>query len=385
MSKRAGFTRRFIQSQRNFTYQQDGIGSPSFGVFNDYHGSSNRQHGSREAYRYNASIPRPLQIGHFLPPPHLVPPNRRERFDLVNLTFPNKVYVCVDKETKKYAIGYDATNKRITTNVIVKPVNLHDKSQWICSDAGAGILNFFYSLNCFIHIEIERDSELGMIPVMRSDVWQNAFFTFGDNGEIFVDFNKGGRDAGGDKYCLAFRKDQLSYNNNLKTVSELASEWNKEYKYFDSSSVQTYDPDGNKKEGFISRCWNWLKEDFIERMDGTGEEDDSGAENGEPSEGGEQKEDVCYLELVNYNTIDKEAYNCTWAFQEVWDIRTATNIALETKQISDLEEIDKIALENKELAYEKLKSMYEAEKALWNHEKAEYDSHLMTRYYAMDG
>lgn len=294
------------------------------------------------------------------------------------------------RKPKKYAIGYDATNKRITTNVIVKPVNLHDKSQWICSDAGAGILNFFYSLNCFIHIEIERDPELGMIPVMRSDVWQNAFFTFGDNGEIFVDFNKGGKDAGGDKYCLAFRKDQLSYSDNLKTVSELASEWNKEYKYFDSSSVQTYDPDGNKKEGFISRCWNWLKEDFIERMDGEpsegGEEAGSGAESGEPSgEGaGEQKEDVCYLELVNYNTIDKEAYNCTWAFQEVWDIRTATNIALETKQINDLEEIDKIALENKELAYEKLKSMYEAEKALWTHEKAEYDSHLMTRYYTMD-
>ena len=394
MSKRAGFTRRFIQSQRNFSYQTDGINSSSFGVFNDYHnvsrgGKKVNKPLIRESYN-SRSIPRPLRGGYFIPPPQLVPQNRKEAFDLVNLTFPNKVYVCVDKDTKKYAIGYDPKNKSISSPVIVKPVNLHDKSQWICSDAGAGILNFFYSLSCFIHIEIERSEEYGnIIPVMRSDIWQNAFFNFGDNGEIFVDFNKGGKSAGGDRYCLAYRKDQLSYSNDLKTVSELASEWNKEYKYFDSSSVQNYDPDGNKKESFISKCWRWLKEDFVERMDG--EEGEGDHNEPEPETPPTDKPAVnpsssesCFLELVNYSTIDKEAYNYTWAFQEVWDIRTATNIALETKQISDLEEIDKLALENKELAYQKLKSMYEADKALWEHEKSEYDSHFMTKYYTMD-
>ena len=371
MSKRAGFTRRFIQSQHNFAYGSDGVGTSSFGIFNDYH--KPRRPGNNFSF---VRVPRPITGGHFLPPPRLFSPLRRETFDLVHLTFPNKVYVCVDKESKKYALGYDAKDKTHATPVIVKPVNLYDKSQWICSDAGAGILNFFYSLSCFIHIEIERDeSKGGIIPVMRSDIWQNAFFKFGENGEIFVDFSKGGKETTGDRYCLAFKKDQLSYSNQLKTVSELASEWNKEYKYFDPNSVKTYDDDGNKKESFISRCWNWLKEDFVEHMDETNETTEKASSS---------EADICYLELVNYDTMNKNEYSYTWAFQEVWDIRTATNIALETKQITDLEEIDKLALENKELAYQKLKSMYEAEKELWTREKSDYDSHFMTKYYAME-
>ena len=326
MSKRLGFKPRFINSQLRYHNTVDGIGTGTFGTFANY--------------RTRTSVP-------YL----------RENFDLVNKTFPNKVYVCVDKETKKYAMGYDPKDKSAIAPAIVKPVNLNDKSEWMTSDAGAGILNFFYSLKSFIHIELEKDdSRGGIIPVMRSDSWQNAFFDFGDNGEIIVNFSKGGKQSDDDRYCLAFKKEGLSYSG--ESVDVLAQKWNDDYKYFDSSSVSNYDPDENKKEGFVSKCWRAVKETFMERAD-----------------------DTAYLELVKLDGIDKNKYSYTWMFQEVWDMRTATNIALETKQITDLESIDKEALNNKEQAYEMLRNQYLIERQHWEQEKAEYDSHFMTRFY----
>ena len=324
MSKRLGFKPRFINSQPRYHNTIDGIGTGTFGTFANYRTISSS-------------------------------PAMRENFDLVNKTFSNKVYVCVDKETRKYAIGYDPKDKSTKAPVIVKPINLEDKSEWMTIDAGVGILNFFYSLKSYIHIELEKDEEHdGIIPVMRSDVWQNAFFDFGNNGEIIVNFLKSGK-QNDDRYCLAFRKDGLSYSG--ESVETLAQKWNNDYKYFDSSNVN-YDDDGNKKEGFMNKCWNFVKEKFVERAD-----------------------DTTYLELVKLDGIDKNKYSYTWAFQEVWDMRTATNIALETKQIMDLESIDKEALNNKEQAYDILRTQYLAEKQHWDQEKAEYDSHFMTRFY----
>ena len=358
MSKRLGFKPRYINTQHNYHISNDKYGTGTFGTLNNYKSVNKRQN--------------------------------VEGFDLVNKTFSNKVYVCVDKDTKKYAISFDDKDSSYISPVIVKPVNLHDKSQWITSDAGAGVLNFFYSLKNYLHIELERNKELGnIIPIMRSDLWENAFFKFGDDNEIIVDFNKGGKDARGTQYCLAFKKEGLDYEN--EPVDTLAVKWNDEYKFFDSASVQNYDPSGNKindtsaeaedkpkeTESFISRMFNYvwepIRESFFvkERMEG--EETKTSAP--------KNKSGYPYLQLVELDNIDEKVWSYRWIFQEVWDMRTATNIALETRQINDLEEIDKEAITNKQSAYDKLKFKYEQEKQFWETEKAEYDAHFMTKFY----
>ena len=405
MSKRLGFTRRFINKQPNYRVQSDGISTGGFGTVESYkYISHNRPNLLTDYSGYDGYDGR-NERERFIPLHRQVSPRNYESFDLVNQTFPNKVYVCVDKGSKKYAIAYNAKDESTTSPVIVKPVNLHDKSEWITSDAGAGILNFFYSLKSFIHIDVNYDeSKGGIIPVMRSDIWQNAFFEFGTDGSIILKSSKDGV-----KYCLAFKKAALSYSNDLPTVSELADKWNKEYRYFDASSVSKWNSDGNpidaaeesnddnnenkyeeeeQKESFISKAWKWVKESFTERMDVDVDADEEEEENDEkltaPNIVKPQIEglnDVCYLELVKYDNIDGNVYSYQWEFQEVWDIRTATNIALETKQIEDLKEIDKIALQNKEQAYNQMKAKYEAEKAYWDQEKAVYDSHFMTKFY----
>ena len=372
MSKRLGFKPRYIRSQQSYKLSNDNYGSGTFGTLNNYRTVQHKQ---------------------------------REGFDLVNKTFSNKVYVCVDKDTKKYAMSFDDTDASYISPVIVKPVNLHDKSQWITSDAGAGVLNFFYSLKNYLHIELERNKELGdIIPIMRSDLWENAFFKFGDDNEIIVDFNKGGKSAKGSQYCLAFRKEGLDYSG--EPVDTLATKWNDEYKFFDPSTVKNYDDSGNKttptptqpepttpepteqppatptNESFISRMFNYvwkpIQESFFvkETM-----EPETPAAPTQATPAKVNKSGFRYLELVELDNIDESVWSYKWVFQEVWDMRTATNIALETKQINDLEEIDKEALDNIHSAYDKLKYKYEQEKQFWANEKADYDSHFMTKFY----
>jgi len=210
---------------------------------------------------------------------------------------------------------------------------------------------------------------------MRSDIWENAFFKFGDDNEIIVDFNKGGKETRGSQYCLAFRKEGLDYSG--ESVDTLAVKWNNEYKYFDSSKVKSFDASGNKietstSESFVSRMFNYIwkpiRESFFvkERME---------------DEAPKNKSGFTYLELVELDNIDENIWSYKWVFQEVWDMRTATNIALETKQITDLEAIDEEALTNQKSAYDKLKYKYEQEKQFWDEEKADYDSHFMTKFY----
>ena len=371
MSKRLGFKPSFIRSQPNYQLRADGINTGTFGTFANYSGHS-----------------------------------RREGFDLVNKTFSNKVYVCVDKATKKYAISFDANDKSYTAPAIIKPVDLHDKSQWITSDAGAGVLNFFYSLKNYIHIELKENKQLGIVPIMRSDLWENAFFKFGDDNEIIVDFNKGGKSSDEFQYCLAFKKTGLPYDN--ESVDSLAVKWNQEYKYFDASTISKYDPNGTKvggdepkKEGesFIARAFNYLwkpirESFFVKEAMGEDEEPADSADGpdttdivtdtskADPTKPAPKNDSgYTYLELVKLQGINKELYSYQWIFQEVWDIRTATNIALETKQIEDLQAIDQEALTNKEKAYQTLKDKYTQEKAQWEQEKADYDAHFMTKFY----
>lgn len=366
MSKRLGFKPRYIRSQQKYSLNTNNFSNGTF-----------RRH--------------------------------NERFDLVNKTFPQKIYVCVDKETKKYAMAYDDKDKTNTSPVIIKPVDLSDKSQWMTSDAGAGILNFFYSLKNYIYVEVERNEELGgIIPIMRSDKWKNSYFKFGDNNEIIVDFNKGGKDSNGVQYCLAFRKTGIKYNG-LKDVNTLASRWSNDHKAYDPSFVKSYDASGNKlndaatNESFISKAfrtiWKPIHETFFikERMSEETNEDPQGDDSDVPQADVDdvpQEEDdevveeakkntsgLPYLELVQLEDIDPDVWSYQWMFQEVWDVRTSTNLALENKQIEDLESIDQLALKNKQLAYDTLKTMYEEDKQIWDEEKAAYDSHFMTKFY----
>ena len=146
MSKRLGFKPRFINSQAGYRYQQDGIGLGTFGVFNNYNkinregfflgdfsvndttqtnprsgllfGNATVNESTQQTNPRNGGFVKNLNMDirpqhdntnggfvknlnmnfstsreRFIPLRRSLSPQTVEKFDLVNLTFPNKVYV----------------------------------------------------------------------------------------------------------------------------------------------------------------------------------------------------------------------------------------------------------------------------------------------------
>lgn len=286
--KRLGFKPSVIRNQRNFHLTNDNINTGSFGTFNSYNKVS-RSSG-----------------------------NHKEAFDLVNQTQTNKVYVCVDRATQKFAIGYDDSDSSFEAPVLVKPLDINDRSQWLMANSDSGIMTFFYTSANHFRIDFEKDNELGIIPIKRSDKFKNAIFTFGNNGEIFV---KLANSSDPTLWCLAFKKGDLE---GASTQPEKQfSDWDQRYQYYKDESSAEY-----KKEGFLSSLWNAVNPFASTHKEGF----DIAKE--------------ARLELVNYEKMDRNVYSYQWIWYTVWDVRTATNLALETEQIKDLQGIDKEAIDN---------------------------------------
>ena len=327
MNKRTGFTSNYIRNQRlyqeHFTPHYIAMGTSSRAMLPGALGTVNNNYDNN--YNYRRSQMR-----------------AKEGFDMVFQTQSNKVYVLVDEDTMKTAIGYDESDKSYTAPVIMKAVDLNDKTQWVTSNSDAGIINFYYSAMNYFNIEIANDKSLGdIIPVRRSDRFKNAFFKFSDADHSII-FKPGCEETDA-QYCLAFKKEKAPSAQKDAKVQQ--TEWSDKYKYYDEESVKG--ADAPKTESFS--LWNRLMGRSKENYD----------------------DNTCYLELVNHESIDSKIYSYKWKFVEVWDQRTATNLALESQQIKDVENISAEALGSADKAlkawedkYNELNKKYEEDHKL---------------------
>ena len=250
----------------------------------------------------------------------------KEGFDMKRKTSSNKIYVITDK-TGSYAIGYDSSDTSNSAPLIIKPLDLHDKTQWITINADVGIFNFFYSTQPHLIVDITPNDE-GLRVCRRSDIFKNGYFKFGDteNTIIFLEPSNTSEDGSND-YCLAFQKAK-AVAAEQKLADQLTA-WNKRYSFYNNDT--NTDP-VETKESFGRRRGN-----VRERYDSN----------------------TCYLEIVKRKSLDTDKYSYEWELQEIWDQRTSTNVALESEQIKDLESIDANAVANAGLLVNAIKTKYD--------------------------
>lgn len=366
MNKRSGFRPNYLRNQ--IAYQEQF--TPTYGASSRAHlpaaitmTNTARRSGIPNYYDYSLNYDQTDQHNlryntNYHTKPHYHSQYRnKEHFDLVNNTQTTKVYVMVDEDTLSTAIGYDEKDTSNTAPIIMKAVDLNDKTQWVTSASDVGIVNFYYSAKNYFNIEISEDKSLGgIIPVRRSDRFKNAFFDFKDDHSIV--FNPGS-DETSVHYCLAFKKQKAPKANSSASIQQ--QDWNKRFSFYDKDSAKPPDSDSDSDDD------NGDKSTDNDDNDGKSTDDDGKSKSSESfivswwnSLFGGTKENyddnTCYLELVKYEGIDEKVYSYKWKFVEVWDQRTSTNLALETEQIKDLQTLDKDALSNADQAMTQLKA-----------------------------
>ena len=316
----------------------------------------------------------------------------KEGFDMKRKTSVNKVYVLADK-TGKYAIGYDPSDNSNSVPLLIKNVDLHDKTQWITVDADTGVFYFYYASQPHLVVDITPNDQ-GLRICRRSDIFKNGYFKFGDteNTIIFVEPSNTSTDGSND-YCLAFQKANAPPPpNGSKTASEQLVDWNKRYSFYNDDKNTA--PVNTTSESFsFFSLFRWGKR--VEKYDtpadgssgsGTGTDPSNGGSSGsggsggssgsgtgtgtDPSTGGSSggsssgsggstNGSKCYLEIVKRNSIDDSKYSFEWDLYEIWDQRTSTNVALETEEIKDLNDIDASAVQNADLLVKAMQTKYD--------------------------
>lgn len=131
---------------------------------------------------------------------------RREHFDIVHGTFPNRIYILSDTNNDLAITGESESEF-----IMMQPPDPNNKYQWVMVDSDTGAINFFVDLTNRLSITIAPDGS----PVKRSDVLKNGNLVFNSDRTITL------RDY--PNYCLAYKKFIVDPFSNLFMSKEYFS------------------------------------------------------------------------------------------------------------------------------------------------------------------
>lgn len=215
----------------------------------------------------------------------------KEGFDIQNLTSTTKNYIIVDADTGKFAIAYDESDTNNSSPLIIKPVDIHDKTQWVTVDADIGIINFVFDVKNHVNADISISD--GVRHVKKADTFNKIYLSFAEEKKIKLNVSNS-------EYYFAFKTANAKAAD--KSIDSQLSEWNNTFGYYNDKDKST--------ESFS------LKRLF-ERFDSP-----------------------TYLEVVEKNDLKSSSYCSDWRIVQVWDQRRSTSAVLETEKLAQLQTLD---------------------------------------------